>query len=145
MNQLFRKLPLSFKLILTGVIPLVFIIYLTLQVYEEKNKNITVIEGNIEGIKEIGDITSLIHQLEEEQKLSFDVLNKRIAADQLLKQRITTDSFLQKLHRPNDYILKGFETYTSLHNLKDTRNKMDSGLLGRDLVSPIFIQTPFSG
>ena len=143
MERLFRRLPLSFKLILIGIIPLAFIIYLTLQVYEAKNKNIAVIEGNINRINQIGDLTTLIRHLQQEQKLSFDVLKKNMGGNQLIQQRMYTDTMLNKLRRSNDYVLKGFEEYTSLHNLKDKRNKIDSGLLTADLSTHFYSNTIF--
>ena len=69
MNEFFRRQSLSFKLILIGIIPLAFIMYLTFEVYNEKNRRIAGIEGAIKRVNQVGDVISLIHQMQQEQKL----------------------------------------------------------------------------
>jgi len=42
MNKLFKKLPLPVKLLLIGLVPLLFILYLSVQVNAEKNEKLEV-------------------------------------------------------------------------------------------------------
>ena len=48
MNRFFRNLPFAVKLILIGFIPLVFLVYLTIQVYREKNEKLNILNHYIE-------------------------------------------------------------------------------------------------
>lgn len=143
MHSLFRRLPLAFKLLLIGIIPLAFIIFLTTQLYREKEKNINVLEGQIERINQVGNISGLIQELQMEQKLSFDLAIKKQGKNELLNQRIYTDRVLNKLRINNDPFIKGFEEYTSLHNILKIRSQLDSGKLSPSLVTHFYSNTTF--
>ena len=143
MNRLFRRIPFAFKLLLIGLLPLAFIIFLTVQLYEEKDKNINVLQGQIERINQVGNISNLIHELQTEQKLSFDLAIKKTELEALLKQRIGTDSALKKIKEIDDPLLNGFEEYTSLNQLLNTRIQLDSGHLRPDRVTHFYSNTTF--
>jgi len=45
MNKFFRKLPLQAKLVLIGLIPFIFLLILTIQVYNEKTEKLKLFEN----------------------------------------------------------------------------------------------------
>jgi|GEM_PF-1176729 len=126
MSRFFRNVPLSIKLILIGAVPLAFIIFLTWQLLNEKNKNLDLIKGYVERIEQADKISNLILSLQKEQKLSYDYAIKKDDRGQLTRQRSATDSILQVLHTSDDPVLRRFEEYTSLNKLAATRKQIDS-------------------
>ncbi len=135
MNTSFGKLHLTVKLLLIGCIPLVFIIYLTFEVYQEKQQKVDIIKGYIERIQQSGNISTLISEMQNERKLSFDVAMRNKGKEELISQRAKTDATLKVIEKSNDIKLKGFESYTYLHKLPEVRAKVDSGKANTDMVT----------
>jgi signal transduction histidine kinase len=126
MDQLFKRIPFPAKLVLIGLIPLIFLVYLALQLYHEKAENLRLIQTYIQHINESADITYLIDNLQEERKYSFDYAMTNGSLSDLSKQRPVTDSLIAALDKLQDPALKGFKRYTGLYQLSDVRNKVDS-------------------
>jgi len=72
MNTFFKKLPLLVKLMLIGLIPFSFLVYLTIQVYNEKTQKLELFHSYKTYIAESDDINELIRSLQDERKYSFD-------------------------------------------------------------------------
>lgn len=123
MHRAFRRLPLSVKLLLIGIIPLLLVIYLSFQVYDEKTQRLTLLDNYIHRIRESSTINQLINNLQEERKYSFDLVMKKQGFDQLVRQRAYTDTALAELEKSS---LAGFTTYTFLDKLQDERKLVDS-------------------
>ncbi|MDP4262385.1 MAG: PAS domain S-box protein [Bacteroidota bacterium] len=126
MNSIFRRLPLSVKLLLIGLIPLSLLVYTSVQIYAEKTEKINLLTGYIQRIYQSASINTLIDCLEKERKLSFDHAMKIDKRNELAIQRPRTDSAIQRLEEGS---LSGFTTYTFLDNLQKVRNEVDSGYL----------------
>ena len=125
MNRVFRSLPLPVKLLLIGFIPLALLVYASLQIYADKNRKVKLLSSYIERIQQSGNINILIDYLEKERKFSFDYAMKKSQRNELVRQRVRTDSVIQQLEAGT---LSGFKSYTFLEKLQDTRKYIDSGL-----------------
>jgi signal transduction histidine kinase len=125
MNQFFRRLPLLAKLILIGLIPCGFLLYLTVEVYNEKTAKLKLFENYQLYMAESANINGLINALQDERKYSFDYAMMRTMRKELVLQRPRTDAFIQKLQKSNDPSLLGFTQYTRLGELAEMRKKVD--------------------
>src|ERR1035438_297567 len=126
MNRLFRKLPLSIKLMLIGLIPLVFLVYLSGQLYNEKEQHVYLTADQIKHFHEAGIITDLIYELEKERKVSYEYDLKRTSYGNVLLQRPHTNRLIEMLEKINDLAISGFPAYTFLDSLDDFRNSLDT-------------------
>src|SRR5215210_2427983 len=102
MNKFFRRLPLLAKLMLIGFIPFCFLLYLTVQVYNDKTDKLKLFDNYKTYMAESANINGLIDALQEERKFSFDYAMTKDGREQLFRQRPRTDSLLQELKNKNE-------------------------------------------
>ena len=134
MNEFFRKIPFSLKLMLVAFIPLAFLLYITFQLFKEKNENIVLTQARIDRINQSAAITGLIGNLQEERKYSFDYAMTKAHRNELVVQRPKTDRFINKLNQSKDPALYRFTEYTSLDKLYEVRNRIDTGKMRHEEV-----------
>jgi PAS domain S-box-containing protein len=129
MNNFFKKLSLPVKLLLLVLFPLVLIIYLTFEIYSEKNKKVELLAGYLERINVSSDISDLINALQLERRYSYAYsLNKNIDSKASYEaQRPVTDLALTTIEQRKDSTLKNFRDYTFLNNLDNIRQAIDTG------------------
>ena len=135
MYTFFRKLPLQIKLMLIGIIPFCFILYLTVILYREKTEKLKLFDHYKEYLAASSNISDLIDALQEERKFSFDYAITKSMHDELVLQRPKTDAFIQKLVAAGDSSLTGFIEYTKLKQLPQIRNQIDSFKIGPNEVA----------
>jgi signal transduction histidine kinase len=111
---------------LIGLIPLLFIMYLSGQLYNEKKREVNLIGDHIKHIHEAGDIANLIYELEKERKVSYQFALKRTSYSDVVLQRPHTDEVIELLGRSKDLALADFPQYTFLNELKDFRASLDT-------------------
>src|SRR5688572_23403933 len=121
MNSFFRRLPLPFKLMLIGLVPLIFLIYLTAGLYMEKDKKLFVLGNYIDNIHVSVNLSRLIDHLQQERQFSYDYVLKKNHKDEMLLQRPRVDSIIRLIENAKDSTLKGFTKYSFLKNLQDNR------------------------
>jgi signal transduction histidine kinase len=143
MYEFFRKVPLQIKLMLIGLIPFCFIVYLTVELYREKTEKLVLFDQYKEYLAESSNINGLIDALQEERKFSFDYAITKSMHDELVLQRPKTDAYIQKLVAAGDSSLTGFIEYTKLKQLEDIRNKVDSFKIGPNEVMHFYSNTVF--
>ncbi|MGZ5286011.1 MAG: ATP-binding protein [Flavisolibacter sp.] len=143
MNRFFRKLPLPAKLMLIGFVPLLFLIFLTLQLYIQKSQKLAILERYIHKFDESATITRLIDNLQAERRFSYEYVLNRNWGPEMLVQRKKTDSLISVLSSNRDTTMKGFENYSFLVNLEQTRNNIDSGVTAANHVMHYFSATIF--
>src|SRR5258705_5316644 len=119
MNNFFKKLSLPVKLLLLVLFPLALIIYLTFEIYSEKNKKVELLAGYLERINVSSDISDLINALQLERRYSYAYsLNKNIDSKASYEaQRQVTDLALKTIGQRKDSTLKNFKDYTFLNGL----------------------------
>lgn len=111
---------------LIGIIPIVFLIYLSAELYVEKNQRVKLIGNYIDHIHESGNIATLINELESERKYSYEYALKRDDYNSVLLQRPRTDSIVQLLKKSKDPAIANFTQYTFLNNLSSIRKAIDT-------------------
>src|SRR5690606_10006828 len=127
MNQLFRKLSLPAKLMLIGLVPLVFLLYLSIEVHREKTEKIEVLEKFKTQVTWSANVSSVIDELQAERRLSFAYLLDKQSDSKLMVQRGRTDLSLEGLEQETDIVMAEFRTYTYLDELPEMRAKVDKG------------------
>jgi Histidine kinase-, DNA gyrase B-, and HSP90-like ATPase len=125
----FRKLPLTYKLLTAGIIPLLVLLYASEQLYSEKENRVTLVLNYSNHIHEAGEIGSLISELEREARYSFDFALKKGRYSNLVIQRSRTDKFRIDLEKSEDPSIKNFSKYTFLNGLEAIRAAQDSSAI----------------
>lgn len=123
----FRKLPLTYKLILIGIIPIIFLTYFSVVIYREQSQRVALISDHIERVQQSEDLGELVIELARERKFSFQYAIKRADLEEIAEQREKTDSVTAILSASDDVYLKDFEKYTSLDQLPAMRMNIDTG------------------
>lgn len=126
MNGFVKRLPLQTKLLLIAIVPILFIGFLTIRLYNEKTKNLEVINSYLTRMRHSAVITRLIDQLQMERGLSFDYVLQPTNPQALLAQRLATDSSLKQLEAIHDRSLDSFTKYTFLESLDSIRRLINS-------------------
>jgi PAS domain S-box-containing protein len=129
MNNFFKRVSLPIKLLLLVLFPLVLIIILSFQLYDEKTKKVELLNDYLLRINTSSDISGLIDQLVLERRYSFSYsikkdLDSRAEID---LQRTRTDDAVDIISQRNDPSLEQFGSYTFIDQLKKARNDVDNG------------------
>ncbi len=124
MINIFKRLPLPLKLILIGLVPSLFLVYLSLQFYLFEKQKYNLSKENIEVIDRSTMINRLIDQLQEERRFAYEYALKKEGYPELLAQQHYTDTVITHLEKDSD--LKGFENYTLLDGLAAIRKKSNA-------------------
>ncbi|MBC7948906.1 MAG: nitrate- and nitrite sensing domain-containing protein, partial [Chitinophagaceae bacterium] len=125
MKKLFTRIPLPAKLILTGLIPLVFVIYISIQLLSERTKKANLLRSYVDRIHQSADMTNLIDRLQGERNKTYEYALKKTGQPEMVAERRQTDSLIRRLQ--NYPFLSNFTDYTFLGNLDTVRNSIDSG------------------
>jgi signal transduction histidine kinase len=126
MNSFFRNLPLPYKLILIAIIPIVFVIYLSIQLYLEKSQQVKLTGDYVEKIHESGNINNLMDAMQTERRYSFENALTKKKYDSVIIQRKVTDSALSLLKQSKDLSLTQFPEYTFIKDLPKIRLALDT-------------------
>jgi signal transduction histidine kinase len=126
MTVFFRKLPLSIKLLMIGIIPILFLIYFSIIIYKEKSQNVNLIKNYIERVRQSTNLGELIDELSRERRYSYQYVIKKADLDKMIEHRGKTDSIITILEKSPDISLTNFAKYTFLQNLKEIRSRIDT-------------------
>ena len=143
MNYFFRRLPLSVKLLLISLVPLLFLIYLFVELYIEKTQKVTLLQSYLARIDQSADMAKLIDALRQENRYSYNYALQKSQQPQMLAQRPVTDSLINRIHQYQDPALKEFTQYTFLADLASIRNNLDSSRMDANGVMHYFTNTIF--
>ena len=135
MIAFFKRIPLGIKLLLISVVPLLFIVFLTIRLQHERQKQVNVFIAFIERIKRNGNIILLIEDLQHERKLSFDHLMDKVGEETLSQQRHKTDSVLNILQKSKDPQIMELNKYTKLGELDSIRIRINNNNISSDAVT----------
>ena len=130
MNGFFRRLPLPGKMILIGLVPLLFLVFMSFQIYHEKTQKVNQLGSFIQRIQQTGNTNTLIDYLQNERKYTFDFAMTKSRPAELDVQRPATDSIINYLQQNPDPSMESFANYTFLDKLQQVRNQADSGKIG---------------
>lgn len=129
MNKVFKKLPLPVKLLLIGLLPLMFILYLSVQVNNEKNEKLMVMSRFMNQVNQSTAISTLIDELHIERRHAYAYLFKRTPQATVLLQRPETDAAVKVVRENYSERLGNFTTYTMLDKITEIRNSLDKNQL----------------
>lgn len=138
MISFFKRIPLGIKLLLISIVPLIFIVFLTIRLQHERQKQVNVFIAFIERIKRNGNIILLIEDLQHERKLSFDHVMNKVGEEILAKQRNKTDSILNILNQSKDPQIMELDRYTKLGSLDSIRNKINNNTIASNAVTDFY-------
>ncbi len=139
----FRKLPLTVKLLLIGIVPVLFLIYFSVIIYRDKTKSVELIGNYINHVDQSQDISELINELARERRYSYFKLIKDTTFLQIPEHREKVDSILQLLEKSHDLALKDFPKYTFLDHLEETRRAIDAKHFTADLAMQYYTDAIF--
>ena len=111
---------------LIGVIPVLFLIYLSGQLYSDKELQVKQMADYIEHIHESQNVAKLMSELENERKYSFQYALKKSNYSNIILQRTRTDAVIALLDKSKDLAILNFAKYTFLDKLSRIRNSIDS-------------------
>jgi signal transduction histidine kinase len=128
----FRKLPLTVKLLLIGLVPVLFLIYFSVMIYRDKSETVELIENYIHHVDQSQNISELINELTRERRYSYLKLIKDTNFQQIPEHRLKVDSLMLLLEKSNDLVLSDFPKYTFLDHLNDIRQAIDAKTFSAD-------------
>ena len=143
MHDLLKRLPLPTKLMLIAAIPVIFIAFLTVRLYNEKSRNVVFIESYLTRIKQSAAVTRLIDEMQKERLYSFEFVLNGMNKDSMMSQRTLTDSALKEVELYKDMMLRSFASYTFVGKLDTVRNQIDSNRSSTGAVIHYFSGTIF--
>ena len=144
MIAFFKRIPLGIKLLLISVVPLLFIVFLTIRLQHERQKQVNVFIAFIERIKRNGNIILLIEDLQHERKLSFDHVMNKVGEERLSHQRHKTDSVLSILQKSKDPQIMELNKYTKLGELDSIRIRINNNNISSDAVTNYYSSLIFA-
>ena len=134
MNHLLSRLPLPGKLLIIALVPIGLILFLSFQLYHQKQENMLQDADYLERIHQSSIITRLIDQLQKERRYSFDYALEKKHRVEMLSERPLTDTLLQELEAHHDPSMNSFSTYAFLEPLDTTRSRIDKNNYEANLV-----------
>lgn len=141
MTSLFNKLSLPNKLILIGLIPLLFLVGISIDYYLSEKQKLKILTDDAKVVARSTTVARLLDELQEERRLAYEYALKKSSHPQLLIQRVRTDSILRVLD--SDPELHGFEKYTMLGDLQQTRAGNDQQKLSPNLIMSYYTTAIF--
>jgi PAS domain S-box-containing protein len=133
--RFFRRLPLPVKLFLIVCIPLAIILFMLVQLYQEKTNKVNLLSDYVKNIHQTSTLNFLIECLQKERKFSFDYSIRKERSDEVTYRRQLTDSTIIQLEKEQ---LEGFTKYTFLDRLSLTRSRIDSEIIAPDQVMQFY-------
>lgn len=139
----FRKLTLTAKLLLIGLIPVLFLIYFAIIICNEKSEKVELIGTYIDHVDQSATISDLIAELARERRYSYFYKIYDTGYNTIIYHRKTVDSILQKLTENKDRSLKDFRKYTFLQDLPMIRKEIDSSKLNTNAITDYYTDAIF--
>ena len=126
----FRKLSLTVKLLLIGLIPVLFLIYFSVMIYREKSQKVELLGDYIQHVEQTENIGELIAELTRERRVSYLFTikdsGKEANHQKIIQHRLKVDSIMKILKKSDDLALRDYTTYTFLDKLAATRTAIDT-------------------
>lgn len=143
MKRIFRYFPLPVKLILIAFFPVIFMLLLTYQLYEQKKQSIALLRDFHKEIDHTQNLLNLVQEVQTELRLSYISLRKKDSMEALARQWKKTDSCILVARRSADPAQNRFTEYTFLDELPAMRNRIRLGSVTPAEITPEYINTIF--
>src|SRR5690606_2103775 len=127
MKQVFNRIPLNLKLILSAVVPLLAPIYYLYVIHTEREVKIATTENFTGRLKSTVAVSDLPDQQQQERRFSLSYLVARENEANLLNQRKETDAAFSQLEQLRGSGLnENYKSYTFINELADWRLEVDN-------------------
>lgn len=137
-NNLLNKLPFPVKLMLIGIVPLLFLIYMAVEINHSQVQKIQVLEKFIVRVQQSANISSLIDALQAERRYAFGFALNKSDETTLMIKRNATNLAMADLEAKADERLLNFKSYTFLEKLPSFRKRMDDAQEETDAVMSFY-------
>ena len=122
----FRNLSLTAKLLLIGVIPVMFLIYFSLMIYQQKSQKVELLGNYIEHVQQSQNVAELVAELTRERRYSYFYTLNDTGYNLVLQHRGRTDSIVNLIKESKDPSFRDFPKYTFLDNIDSIRTAVDA-------------------
>ncbi|MDB5151652.1 MAG: hypothetical protein JWR54_403 [Mucilaginibacter sp.] len=130
---LFKRLPLQTKLILIGLVPTIFFLYVSLQYYQAEKQKLQLLHNDMRNINRSAGMDKLIDELRLERRYGYEYALKKTGYDKFTRQWKNTDAMINELEKAQAE-LKNMAKYTLLDGLEKVRNNIVQKKLNPDAV-----------
>ncbi|HEY5393032.1 MAG TPA: nitrate- and nitrite sensing domain-containing protein, partial [Hanamia sp.] len=134
---------LTAKLLLIGLIPVLFLIYFAIMIYNEKSEKVELIGTYISHVDQSASINELIAELARERRYSFFYKIYDTGYSTIISHRKKVDSIIHQLSESKDLSLKDFPKYTFLEDLSTVRKAIDSSHLNTNAITQYYTDAIF--
>jgi signal transduction histidine kinase/DNA-binding response OmpR family regulator len=141
MNKLFRRVPLTYKLLMVAAIPLILLVFFAIQIFREKEDRMQLLGSYQRSIDRSAAISNLVDALQSERRYSFGYVLRHDFRAEMVGQRRSTDAAIALLK--DDTTLRHLEDYTFLDSLPSLRRQVDEDLIAPQLVMNYYTNTIF--
>ncbi|MDF3078988.1 MAG: histidine kinase [Sphingobacteriaceae bacterium] len=124
MNKFFKTLTFPVKLVLIGLIPLLFLLYFAGQILYERNQRIKTVNEVIGKINISMSTMELAQAMHLERRLSFSYLIGKSTLPELVAQFSKTDDSLRELEKTSGSGYDDYLKYSLLDQVKAFRKKI---------------------
>lgn len=120
---LFKRLPLQTKLILIGLVPTIFFLYVSLQYYRAEKQKLELLHNDMRNINRSAGVDKLIDELRIERRYGYEYALKNNGYSKFTNQWKNTDATINELEKAQPE-LKSMAKYTLLDGLKKVRQNI---------------------
>ncbi|RYF86042.1 MAG: GAF domain-containing protein, partial [Chitinophagaceae bacterium] len=125
MKEFLRRLSLPAKLVLIGVLPMLFLLVVAFEFNKEKDDKLQMVDNYRTRIRQATYINELISRLQAERRYSFSYNLSGAWENRMLQQRSQTDDLINTIEKEASKELSGFQSYTFLSQLQTFRDRLD--------------------
>ncbi|MEO6135956.1 MAG: HAMP domain-containing sensor histidine kinase [Ginsengibacter sp.] len=126
MITFFRKLSITVKLLLVGLLPIALLIYFAFIIYHEKGQKLKLLGDYRNQIELSESVQSLTSSLAKERQYSYPAVFINETSQTVKERRAITDSLIEELNMRSDISFANFTTFTFLDNLSNIRLLSDT-------------------
>jgi len=141
MKNSFAKISFPVKLIIIGLIPLLFMLFFAAEVRSGKKEKTEQLQRYRVKMNLASSIMELINQLQLERRYSFNLAITGVSQPELYLLRRENDERISALAKDTGETIKNFTSYTFLDSLKSKRKQVDSRSISAEAVMDYYTQT----
>ncbi len=128
MTSFFKKLPFHFKLSVIGLLPLLFLLIISVQSHRQRNEKIAIAQATLRQLERSAAVVQLVDVLQTERRMSFNHVITGGEHNTLSLQRRQTDEAIRNLEK-HEFTgsAAAMKEYTFLDKLDAKRRQIDLG------------------
>jgi len=127
MKKITQRIPFPIKLIIVGLLPLLFVLFLAVTVHRQQSDKITLLSGTMKRVDRSAAISQLVDALQLERRESFIHSITRRNEAMMVAERAKTDAALEKLRTVEGDQYRTLLQYSFLGKIDEQRSLMTRG------------------